>query len=67
MGWKNRIAYHYQIKNIGHFTIKVIKDTHDDIVTKTSINEYQVDTYYHNTNILINTHIENSIKSYLNS
>jgi hypothetical protein len=66
MGWKNRVATRYKINNIGIFSIKVYKNnTYDDIITKTSLREYQIDTYYHNTNILADSHVEYNLKDYL--
>ena len=67
MGWKKFVSLHHQIENINLFTIKVknITNNTDVIITKSSPFEYQIDTYYHNTNILTDSHIESSIKSYL--
>lgn len=66
MGWKNLIAYHYQIKNIGRFTIMVSKNQkYDDIITKISPNEYLIDTYYRDSNILAESHVESNIKNYI--
>lgn len=66
MGWKMYIALHYQIENIGRFTIKISKNNHyDEVITKISPNEYLIDTYYHNSNILTDSHVELNIKDYI--
>lgn len=66
MSWKKRIALHYEIKNVGLFTIKVLKNCGcDEIITKISPFEYQIDTYCQGTNILTDTRIESNIKNYI--
>jgi hypothetical protein len=66
MGWKNLIASHYQINNISTFSIKVYRGSeYDEVVTKISPFEYQIDTYFKGTDILTDSHIESNIKEYI--
>jgi hypothetical protein len=72
MNWKEFVSLHHQIEDIDIYAIKIQNiayDTknnwYDDVITKMAPFEYQVDTYYHNTNILTDSHIETSIKEYL--
>jgi hypothetical protein len=67
MGWKKFVSLYHQIENVSLFTIKVKNITHDTdvIITKASPFEYQIDTYYHDTNILTDSHVETSIRNYL--